>query len=410
MAIDEQVRVHPPTAIGSAAPWGTEDELRARFAHLRVAIVHYWLVGPGGGENVVKTMLRIFPQAIVHTLVEEPAYSITVVPRERLRTSFLQKLPFAAKLHRMLLPLAPLALENLNLDDYDLIISSESGPAKGILAPLDAVHVCYCHSPMRYVWDQFHHYRSESGVLGRLVFSLTIGRLRLWDAASAMRVDSFVANSRHVAKRIAKYYRRGSTVIYPPVEVHEFAPAAVAGDYYLVTGRHVSYKRIDLAIEACNRLGRRLVITGTGPDTEKLRKLAGPTVEFVGQCSFAALKAYYAGARAFLMPGEEDFGIAPVEAMASGRPVIALASGGAKETVLPGVSGLLFADQTADGLVAAMTAFELDERRFDPAAIRAHAMKFSSERFLAEFGAFVADALDRAPAGMAAATFDQRQA
>lgn len=362
-----------------------EAGLAARFAGLRVAIVHYWLVGPGGGENVVKTMLRIFPQADVHTMVAKLDYADTVVPRHRLRTSLLQKIPGAPKMHRALLPLAPFALENLNLDDYDLIISSESGPAKGILPPLGAVHVCYCHSPMRYIWDQYHQYRASTGWLQRTAVSLTIDKLRIWDVTNAKRVDRFIANSHHVAKRISKYYRRPSTVIYPPVEVGEFSTAGSIEDFYLITGRHVSYKRIDLAIEACNRLGRRLVITGTGP-----------TIEFAGQCRFEDLKTYYRTARAFLMPGEEDFGIAPVEAMASGRPVIAFASGGATETVVPGLSGLHFQDQTAEGLIQAIEAFEATETAFDPAAIRAHAMRFSRERFLREFSDFVSEAISAA--------------
>jgi glycosyltransferase involved in cell wall biosynthesis len=305
----------------------------------------------------------------------------------------LQRIPGAARMHRALLPFASVALENLDLDNYDLIISSESGPAKGILPPLNAVHVCYCHSPMRYIWDQYHQYRRGAGWLRRLVLSLTIPQLRIWDVASSLRVDRFIANSAHVAKRIRKYYRRPAEVIYPPVEVFDFEPAEAAEDFYLITGRHVPYKRIDLAIEACNRLGRPLVITGTGPDTARLRKLAGPTVKFVGQCSFADLKRYYAHARAFLMPGEEDFGIAPVEAMASGRPVLAYASGGATETVVPHLSGLHFTEQSAEALVEAIMRFEAQEARFDPAAIRAHSLKFSRERFLREFADFVEDVL-----------------
>jgi glycosyltransferase involved in cell wall biosynthesis len=389
----EKLLTERPVVDTGALRMRSEAELRDRFKGLRVAIVHYWLVGPGGGENVVKTMLRIFPQADVHTLVHLPAYSETIVPKERLYPSFLQKIPGAARAHRSLLPLAPMALENMDLDGYDLIISSESGPAKGIMPPLKATHVCYCHSPMRYLWDQYHYYRSTAGLLKRLVLSLTIARLRQWDALSAMRVDRFVANSHYVGSRIAKYYRRDAKVIYPPVEVQDFGPDGAVEDYYLVTGRHVSYKRVDLAIQACNRLGRRLVITGAGPDTAALKKLAGPTIEFVGQCSFADLKRYYAHARAFLMPGEEDFGIAPVEAMASGRPVIAFASGGALETVVPGLSGLHFAEQTVDSLVGAIERFEASEQDFDVAAILAHAATFSRERFLDEFAELVEDAL-----------------
>jgi glycosyltransferase involved in cell wall biosynthesis len=350
-------------------------------------------VGPGGGENVVKTMLRLFPQAHVHTIVARPDFARTIISNDRLHTSMLQRVPGAARVHRALLPFASYALENMDLSEYDLIISSESGPAKGILPPLRALHVCYCHSPMRYIWDQYHDYRRSAGWLQRLVMSVMIPKLRMWDVSNSMRVDRFVANSAHVARRISKYYRREAKVIYPPVEVLDFVPAGSVEDFYLITGRHVGYKRIDLAIEACNRLGRKLVITGQGPETAALRKLAGPTVSFVGQCSFADLKRYYASARAFLMPGEEDFGIAPVEAMASGRPVLAYAGGGAVETVIPGLSGLHFAEQTADSLVAAILAFEARESEFSPGAIRGHALKFSTERFLRQFADFVGEGL-----------------
>lgn len=359
----------------------------------RVAIVHYWLVGGGGGENVVKAMLELFPQADVFTLVEDPAFSSTLVPRERLRTSLLQHIPGAARHYRALLPLMPAALENLDLRGYDLIISSESGPAKGIVPPLDAVHICYCHSPMRYLWDQYHDYRDSAGWLQRLVLSLCITRLRLWDQASSLRVDRFIANSRYVASRIDRYYRRPAHVIHPPVDVDDFALSETRGDYYLITGRHVSYKRIDLAIAACNALGRKLVITGEGPETARLRAHAGPSVTFAGRCSFAELKRYYGECRAFLMPGEEDFGIAPVEAMASGRPVIAFGRGGATETVVAGKTGLFFQEQSAESLAEAMLAFEHQEEEFDSHAIRDHALGFAKSRFLMEFGAFVAEAL-----------------
>lgn len=386
------------TVAAPRAPVGDVPE-RGRHPKPRVAIVHYWLVGSGGGENVVKEMLALYPEAHVFTLVERPEFSRTIVPRERLHLSFLRRIPGAARFYRALLPLMPAALENLDLRGFDLIISSESGPAKGIVPPLGAIHICYCHSPMRYLWDQYHEYRSSAGWFTRLVLGLCVTRLRMWDVASSQRVDRFVANSNHVAARIDRYYGRSAEVIYPPVDVEAFAPAKTVGDYYLVTGRHVSYKRIDLAILACNALGRRLVITGEGPETGRLKALAGPTVEFVGQCAFEELTRLYAGARAFLMPGEEDFGIAPVEAMASGRPVIALARGGATETVVDRKTGLFFHEQSATALSDAILAFEECEWSFAPDHIRRHAQCFSVERFRSDFTAFVERAMADARTG-----------
>ncbi|GAA0752362.1 glycosyltransferase family 4 protein [Sphingomonas sp. ABOLD] len=355
----------------------------------RVAIVHYWLVGIAGGEQVVRSLLNIYPQADVFTLIADPDVARKLCGDRKVGTSYLQKIPGATKMHRKLLPLMPGALENLDLSGYDLVISSESGPAKGVLVPLGAKHICYCHTPMRYLWDQFPEYRRESGALVRWMMSALIGRLRMWDFQSAARVDAFVANSHHVARRIAQYYRREAAVIAPPVDVDKFHLADAVEDYYLITGRHVGYKRIDLAIDACERLGRRLVITGTGPDTDSLKRRSGRNTLFVGQCSFAELKDYYAKARAFLMPGEEDFGIAPVEAMASGRPVLAFARGGALDTVIDGTSGILFDEQSADGLCDAILRFEAGSARFEPKAIRAHASGFSRARFEADFKAFV---------------------
>ena len=358
----------------------------------RVAIVHYWLVGIAGGEKVVEQILKIYPDADIFTMLHDPEVSRKLVGDRKVVTSFIQKLPGAKSYYRKLLPIMPIAVENFDLSDYDLVISSESGPAKGVLPRLGAVHICYCHSPMRYIWDQYQEYKSTTGALGRFVMTVTVPFLRLWDRLSSDRVTHFLANSTHVASRIRQYYGREATVLHPPVSVDEFA-TGVAGDFYLITGRHVGYKRIDLAIRVCNELGRRLVITGTGPETKKLKAMAGPTIEFEGQVSFARLKELYASCRAFLMPGEEDFGIAPVEAMASGRPVIAYGYGGALDSVVPGLSGVLFPEQSAAGLRQAILDFEATSAAFDPAAIKGHAQRFSEEDFRSAFKRFVDAAL-----------------
>jgi len=289
----------------------------------------------------------------------------------------------------------PLALEQIDLRGYDLIISSESGPAKGIIPPADAVHICYCHSPMRYVWNMFHDYRERSGWLRRLVMPPLCHYLRIWDAAVALRVDRFIANSATVAARIEKYYRRDARVIHPPVQVDLFesVPAGEVEDYYLMAGELVPYKRPELAVEAFNALGLRLIVIGGGDMLAEIRKLGGPTVTVMGQQPFAVLRHHYARCRALIFPGEEDFGIVPVEVMASGRPVIAYGRGGATETVMPGVSGLFFKEQTAAAIEKAVHEFE--RMRFDPAAIRAHANKFSAGRFVTELTAAVENALGR---------------
>jgi glycosyltransferase involved in cell wall biosynthesis len=278
----------------------------------------------------------------------------------------------------------PLALEHLDLREYDLIVSSESGPAKGVIPPGSAVHLCYCHSPMRYLWNMFHEYRASTGRLTRLAMTPLTHYLRLWDTVSATRVDRFVANSATVAGRIRRYYGRDAGVIWPPVETDAFAPVSVdeRDDYLLMVGELVAYKRPELAVEACNQLRKKLVVIGGGELLDRIRRMAGPTVTVMGPQPFAQLRHHYARCEALLFPGEEDFGIVPVEAMASGRPVIAYGRGGATETVLPGVSGALFPEQSVEGIINAVERFR--ERDFDPVRIVAHAGKFSRQRFIGE--------------------------
>ncbi len=349
---------------------------------MRVAIVHYWLVGMRGGEKVLEELCLLFPQADIFTHVHDAKRTSALINRHKIVTTYINRLPFASKLYQRYLPFMPSALEELDLMGYDLVISSESGPAKGVITHPNAVHICYCHSPMRYLWDQYHTYRTDAAWPTRLVMSLVMPVLRAWDVASAARVDHFIANSSFIARRIAKAYRRPSTVIFPPVDLEAFSVApAPSRDFYLYVGQLVPYKRVDLAVAACTRLGRRLVIIGTGSESARLRAMAGPSVEFRGWTSADDLETFYQNCRGLLFPGEEDFGIVPLEAMASGRPVIAYGSGGALDTVVDGVTGVFFDDQTADDLVAAIERFEAIENSFDPHVIRSHARGFGRDIF-----------------------------
>jgi glycosyltransferase involved in cell wall biosynthesis len=386
---------------------------------LRVAIVHFWFTRlQGGAERVVDELLALFPQAEIFALVAEPASLSPEVRRHTMHTSFLDRLPGARRFHRHFLPLMPLALEQFDLSGFDLVISSESGPAKGVITPPSCCHICYCHSPMRYLWDMYPGYVRTMPPVVRQIFALTAHFLRLWDLASASRVDHFIANSHFVAARVRKFYRRESTVIHPPVLVDAALENAAGrhGDYYLTAGRLIGYKRNDLAIEACNRLGRTLYVVGDGPELPRLRKLAGPSIRFLGKIGDTQLRQRMKECRALLFPGEEDFGIVPVEAQGFGRPVIAYASGGALETVRGGYAGeviqqgstgLFFREQSADSLAGAIEWFEQNESVFEPQKIHAHALRFSAERFRRELQAFVREALRRHAAENAFASADE---
>ncbi|WP_367715619.1 glycosyltransferase [Nitratireductor sp. GISD-1A_MAKvit] len=348
---------------------------------MRVAIVHYWLVSMRGGEKVVEALCDMYPDADIFTLVYDENRVSEKIRRHRVIPSFLQKIPGAKRHYQSLLPLMPFALESLDVSRYDLVISSESGPAKGITPGPQATHVCYCHSPMRYVWDHYHFYRANAGIPARLLMPWLAPALRAWDVTTAARVDAFVANSRHVADRIGKYYRRHATVLNPPVSVNDFTPGDGVGDYYLVAGQLVGYKRVELAVRAFTRMKRKLVVIGEGPEAAELKRMAGPTITFLGRVPFEELRNAMAHCRALVFPGTEDFGIVPVEVMASGRPVIAHASGGILDSVVPDRTGLLFDDQTEDGLVEAVLRFEARETTFRTGDIRNHALQFGEDRF-----------------------------
>jgi glycosyltransferase involved in cell wall biosynthesis len=392
--VQHDVRVAPLHVAAKAIP---------PLEKARVAIVHYWFVAHRGGERVVEAIANMFPQADLFALVADVSAVPASLRGRTIKTSFLQRWPGSHRFHRRLLPLYPLALEQIDLSGYDLVISSESGPAKGVLTSAGTCHVCYCHSPMRYLWDFYHQYRNGAGIgwWSRPFFTLASHYLRIWDAASANRVDYFVANSRNSAARIRKHYRRDSTVIHPPVNTAAGYLAEKTDDYYLVAGQLVDYKRVDLAIAACNRLGRQLHIVGEGENYSRLRKLAGPTVQFYKAPSDGDMHEQLAHCRALLFPGEEDFGIVPVEAMAFGRPVIAYERGGVRETVkgfhaesedIPENStGVFFREQIVDSLVEAILSFERVEHRFCPSYIQQQSRRFAEEHFQERCGLFLAE-------------------
>jgi len=370
---------------------------------LKVALLIYWLVTHGGGEQVMGVLAEMFPQADLFCLVADPATLSDSLRQHRLTTSFLQHIPGSRRWHKHFLPLQPFALEQLDLSGYDLVISLESGPTKGVLTHTETCHICYCLSPMRYLWDFYPEYRRHLGPVVRSVFSIAAHYLRIWDVSSAARVDYFGAISQTVASRVRKHYRRDSSVIYPPVNVSAGYLSQEQDDYYLIVGRLVDYKRVDLAIGACNQLGRRLRIIGKGDQYQSLRRLSGPTIEFLGQADDQTLRDNYAHCRALLFPAEEDFGIVPVEAQSFGRPVLAFGRGGASETVIgfasadarsPATStGIFFQEQSAECLAEAILRFESIEREFSPEFIRSNALRFAVPRFKEEMYEFIDECL-----------------
>lgn len=355
---------------------------------MRIALIHYWLVTWRGGEQVLKAIADLFPTADIYCHVVDPELAARELPGRTIRTTFISRLPFSRRLYQRYLPLMPLALEHLDLQAYDLVITSEAGPAKGVITAPHASNICYCHSPMRYVWDRYHDYQSQLGALARPLTAPLLHYVRLWDQVSAQRVDRYVANSQFVSQRIMKYYGRSAEVIHPPVRVQDFDASRGSEDFYLWVGQLVKYKRPDLMIQAFNALGRPLIVIGEGAMLPALRRMAGPNVRLLGRQPFEVIRDHYARCRALVFPGIEDFGMVPVEAMASGKPVIAYDYGGARETVVHGLTGLLFPRQTADSLTQAVLSFERAPA-WDSKAIRAHAERFSDATFKEKFSAFV---------------------
>lgn len=364
---------------------------------MKIAIVHDWLNQYGGAEIVLEAFKEMFPEAPVYTSMFWPQAMPDFYRHWDIRTSFMDKLPFVKTHHQPFLPLYPLAFESFDLSGYDVVISNKSGFCHGVITSPDTVHICYCLTPTRFVWGYSEYVRREGlGRLARWLLMPFLNYLRLWDRLAADRVDYFVAISQEVKERIAKYYRRQSTVVYPPVYTDRFKPSPERDDYFLVVSRLIPYKRIDVAVEAFNRLGLPLLIVGEGRARRSLEAVAKPNVRFLGRVSGEELAQLYARCRALIFPGREDFGIAPVEAQAAGRPVIAYAAGGALETVIEGKTGLFFHQQTPDALAQAVLEFVRREGEFDPQVIKANALRFDVERFREEMHAVIEKAVSAA--------------
>jgi glycosyltransferase involved in cell wall biosynthesis len=369
----------------------------------RVALVHDWLTGMRGGEKVLEALCEIFPAAPLYTLVRVPGTVSERIEARPIHTSFVQHLPAPGRLYRHYLPLYPLAVELWDLSSFDLVIRSSHCAVKAVRVRKDAVHVCYCHSPMRYAWDQFDAYfgPDQIGKLKSRLMRPIMHAMARWDRATATRVDRFLANSQYVAGRIGRYYNRRSAVVYPPVATDFYTPESRSSARgFLIVSALVPYKRLDVAIEACRRLAAPLTIVGTGPEEARLRALAGPDTRFLGWLPDEEIRTLYRSAAATLLPGTEDFGIVPLESQACGTPVVALGDGGARETVVDGETGVLVAEPTVEAFTAGLN--RATEASFDPAAARANALRFSKEQFVTSIKAALNDAITEKSGGMLA--------
>lgn len=355
---------------------------------MKLALVHDFLTKLGGAERVLKVLADMFPTAPIYTLLYNEKVCGKVFPKERVKTSFLQKMPMILrKRQRYLLPLMPCAIESFDLSNYDVIISSSNAYAHGALTNSAAKHICYCHSPMRYAWDYTHEYLEEQkiGPVPAYVTSKILHGVRQWDQTAADRVDIYIANSQHVRKRIQKYYRKKADVLYPPVETRKFKVSQQHQDYFLIVSTLSPYKKIDLAVQLFNKIGKQLIVVGDGVQLSYLRAIAAPNVAILGYQEESKTREYMENCRAFIFPGEEDFGIAPVEAMACGKPVLAYGHGGALESVIPGVTGELFYIPSIESMEDGLGRLILNEPLYDPKKIRKHANLFSKERFIKGF-------------------------
>ncbi|MDR2418569.1 MAG: glycosyltransferase [Treponema sp.] len=361
---------------------------------MKTAIIHYWLINMRGGEKVLEALLELFPDADIYTHVYNPKAVSALINRHRVYTSYINKLPFAKNWYQKYMPLMPNALKEFNLQEYDLIISSEAGPVKGVVPNPDAYHICYCHSPMRYLWDMYHEYFRGAGVVTRVFMKLLIPGLRLWDVSSANLVDRFITNSHYVAKRIKRYYGRNAEVVYGPAAIEKFlANKRQSEDFYLFLGQLVGYKRADIAIDACVASGRKLVVAGSGADKKDIRRYEkSGLISFTGRISDDEVARLFSRAKALLFPGIEDLGLVPIEANAAACPVIAYRKGGVLDTVKEHVTGLFFDEQTPAALIQAMERFEASEKSFtNRAAFTAHVQQFSREAFKERVARIIAE-------------------
>lgn len=354
---------------------------------MKVAIIHDWLTIYGGAESIIRILHDMFPDAPIYTTVYDRDNMPDDFRLMDIRPSFLQKMPFAKKKYTSYLMLMPRAFEQFNLEEYDLVISSNTSCSKGVITGANTLHICYCNTPMRYGWDFYHEYRSGKGALARVLISGMMKKIRMWDRLSADRVDTFIANSYNVSRRIKKHYKRESTVIYPPVRTSMFKKSVQQEDYYLVVSRLVPYKRVDLVVEAFTKMGLPLVVIGGGSQYKDIAAKAGPNVKMLGRVDDDVVLHHMERCRAFLFPGEEDFGITPIEAEACGKPVIAYGKGGALETIVEDKTGVFFYEQTLEAVIGAVRRFE--GMTFDADEIRAQAEKFSEERFRRELHDFI---------------------
>lgn len=358
-----------------------------------VAFVRDWLTVYAGADRVMEAALELFEAAPVYALIYQPEHFVgSPLSRHPVHTSFIQHLPGGRRAYKAYLPLMPLAVEQFDLTAYDIVISMSHTVAKGVLTRSDQLHVCYVYTPVRYAWDLYFQYLQESGLTRGVrgaVARLVLHYLRMWDQATANRPDVLVADSRYVARRIWKLYRREAQVIYPPVDLERFSPKRARESYYLTVSRLVPYKRVDLLVEAFGRMGLPLVVIGDGPERRKIERVAGPHVTLMGEQPDAVVTDYMERCRAFVFAADEDFGIAPVEAQAAGAAVIAYGRGGVTETIVPGETGLFYQQQTVESLIEAVRRFESGAHRFHPELMRRAAERFGKERFKREFGAMI---------------------